>query len=307
MRRVSRHVVLLLGAVLALSACGSTPQAEPAPTPKPSAPSGKPAAASAPAGVRQSWPLVWADEFRGSALDRRRWTAEDNSTYGDGNAELACLTDRPANLKVSGGALHLIARREGTPFRCGRSDSRFPRGRAYTSAMVHTRDTASWTYGRFEVRARTATRAGVSKGLWSAAWMRPVDRGRGELDIVEALGHGPAGGSSLVHQALHDGIHKVQQYDYDLPAAGPAMSEAFHTYAMEWEPGEIRWFVDGRQTWVLDRGTTPRLADTFDTDFFLRLNLAVGGKWPGAPSAATLFPAEYVIDYVRVYARNGDG
>jgi beta-glucanase (GH16 family) len=83
----------------------------------------------------------------------------------------------------------------------------------------------------------------------------------------------------------------------------PGAAEDFHAYAVEWEPGEIRWYVDGIQTYVRNRETTPWLDEAFSRPFFLRLNLAVGGTFPGPPDARTAFPAEYLVDAVRVSAR----
>ena len=248
------------------------------------------------------WTLQWADEFNGSSLDTGKWTPERDSTYGDGNHELACLTDRPENLRVAGGALHITARRESTPYRCGNDDSRFPHGRTYTSAMVSTQGKASWRYGRLEMRARTASATEESKGLWGAAWMLPADGSNGEIDILEVLGTGPGGGRSKAHQALHGGSHPLEENDYSLPSSAPSMAAAFHTYAIEWGPDEMRWYVDGVKTWTRNTSTTSWFGSTFDRSYYLRLNLAVGGTWPGAPTSDTTFPADYVIDWFRVYS-----
>lgn len=257
--------------------------------------------------VPEGWRPVWGDEFDGSFLDRGKWTAERNSTFGDGNGELACLTDRPENLTVAGGVLLLTARREASPYRCGQYDRRFPRGRPYTSALISTQGMHSWTYGRFEIRAKLPTTPGASKGLWPAFWMRPDDGGKGEIDVFEALGSGVDQrlGWRIFHTIAYDYVptHARQTLSYDLPGGAPSTAEEFHTYAVEWEPGRIRWLVDGRETFVRDQKTTPWLDEAFSRPFFLRVNLAVGGSWPGSPDAATVLPASYVVDYVRVYAR----
>ncbi len=256
---------------------------------------------SVPAGWRQ----VWADEFDGSGLDSSRWKVENLSTYGDGNNELACLMNRPENLQVAGGALHLIARREATPMRCGSSDTRFPGGRHYTSAHVTTKGKAEWTYGRFEVRATLPTQAGSTKGLWPAFWLRPTAGGTGELDVLEAIG-GDGGGTehTKVHQTIwydYAGTYRHEPATVTVPNGPP--SAGYHVYAAEWEPGAIRWYIDGQLTYSRTSATTPWLDSAFDKPFYLRLNLAVGGNWPGSPSPSTAFPASYDIDYVRVYQR----
>lgn len=264
----------------------------------------QPKVTSPPAG-RSGWKLVWADEFAGTGVDSARWRAEDYSTYGEGNKELACLMNRPENLNVSGGVLHLIARRESTPFVCGSSDSRFPGGRKFTSAHLTTKGKADWTYGRFEVRAKLPTAAGTTKGLWPAFWLRPSAGGTGELDVLEAIGSDGAGSEhTKVHQTIwydYSGTHSHQPVTVTVPGALP--SAAFHVYAVEWERGEMRWYIDDVLTYTRTPSTTPWLDEAFAKPFYLRLNLAVGGNWPGAPTSATDFPASYDVDYVRVYQR----
>ncbi|HEU5271045.1 MAG TPA: glycoside hydrolase family 16 protein, partial [Jatrophihabitans sp.] len=138
---------------------------------------------------RPGWQLAWSDEFSGTRLDTAKWQVENHSTFGDGNHELACLMNRPANVRVAGGQLSLTAARESTPLVCGDSDERFPNGRDYSSAMISTKGKASWHEGRFEIRAKLPLTPGSSQGLWPAFWMRPdTGPGDGELDIMEAIG-----------------------------------------------------------------------------------------------------------------------
>ena len=251
------------------------------------------------------WTLEWSDEFSGTAVNRAYWNIEDDSTYGDGNNELACLLDRPANVSVAGGELAITARREAAPLRCGRDDRRFPDGRSYTSGMLSTKGRLSFEYGRFEIRARTPTAHGTSKGLWPAFWMRPAAGDIGEIDILEILGTGAeAPGANRVYQTIqydYEPRYQKQTRAYDLPAG--AFSDEFHTFAVEWERGSISWFVDGVLTYRRTSETTPWLDEAFVGGFYLRLNLAVGGDWPGAPEADTKFPARFEVDYVRVYRR----
>ncbi len=282
----------------------ATTTARPAP-PSAAAPASSPPRASGAPGP-PGWRLVWSDEFGGTTVDTSRWRIEDHSTYGDGNNELACLMNRPENLRVSGGVLHLIARREATPIQCGSSDARFPAGRGYTSAHLSTKGIADWTYGRFEVRARLPTAAGTSKGLWPAFWLRPTAGGLGELDVLEAIGGDPSatGESTRVHQTIwydYTGSHPREAASVTVPNGPPSAS--FHVYAAEWEPGSIRWYIDGQLTYSRTTATTPWLDEAFRAPFHLRLNLAVGGSWPGSPTSATVLPVGYDVDYVRVYQR----
>ena len=259
--------------------------------------SASPSRPAAPAG----WRLVWSDEFDG-ALDPADWAVDHLSTFGDGNKELACLMNRPANVVTTGGTLSLRARHETTPLACGSNDSRFPGGRSYSSALVRTKQT--WTYGRFEIRAKLPVAPGTSKGLWPGFWLRPAAGGTGELDILEAIGSTGAGNTSdEIHQTIwydYVGTHPKETYT---AVTGFDASAGWHTYAAEWEPGVIRWYVDGKLTFTRSTSTTTWLTSAFSKPFFVRLNLSVGGSWPGSPDAATAFPADYSIDYLRVYQR----
>jgi beta-glucanase (GH16 family) len=250
-----------------------------------------------------AWQLAWADEFDGPALDPARWGAEDTSTFGDGNLELACLMDRPDNIALGGGELALTARRETPALPCGGSDERFPAGRAYSSAMVSTQGRASWQYGRIEIRAALPTTPGTSAGLWPALWLRPDDRGVGEIDIMEALGTGvDRTEAGRIHQTLHydfSGTYPKVSTTPVLPAGFDPT--AFHVYAVQMRPERIEWLVDGAVTMTVDPETAPWVAEVMRSPYFLRMNVAVGGKWPGSPTLTTELPASMRVDWVRVY------
>lgn len=250
--------------------------------------------------------LDWSDGFDAPTLDRSVWAVLDHSTYGDGNGELACLMDRPENVQVTGGRLVLTARRERPALSCTPGDTRFPGGRSYSSGFVETRGRRSWTYGRFAVRAQTPTRQGVSRGLWPAFWLRPDDGGLGELDVFEAVGGGPGAAtqSRRVRQSIHYdylGTHPIETSTYDLPDGAP--SDGLHDYVVEWDAARIDWYVDGALVFSRDPATTPWLAQAFGRPMFLRLNLAVGDPWNGAPDRATRLPARYEIDAVQVHGQ----
>lgn len=260
-------------------------------------------------GLRQllspGWQLSWSDNFNGTSLDQSKWTAENDSTFGNGNGELACLMSGANNVVVRDGTLTLQARREAPPVKCGSQDTRFPAGRSYTSAMISTKGKAAWHEGRFEIRAKLPLGAGDSKGLWPAFWLRPQSgSGDGELDVMEAVGTDKTdlSDSNTVHQTLWYDLNKtypkqsqVVQYANGKPATD------YHTYAAEWRAGKIRWYVDGKLTYQRDSTTAPWLDKAFNGNFFIRLNLAVGGTFPGAPTSDTQLPAGMVIDWVKVY------
>lgn len=255
--------------------------------------------------LRPHWQLSWSDEFNGTSLDTAKWQVENNSTFGNGNGELACLMSGPNNVIVRDGTLTLQARREDPPVKCGGKDTRFPNGRSYSSAMISTQDKAAWHEGRFEIRARLPLSPGTSKGLWPAFWLRPQSgSGDGELDVLEAIGTEPGdtAESGSVHQTLwyDENGTKPKQANVASYADGRPATD-FHTYAAEWRNGTIRWFVDGKMTYQRDLASTPWLNEAFAGQFFLRLNVAVGGTFPGAPTSATQLPAGMVVDWVKVY------
>ena len=272
------------------------------------------------------WTLVWNDEFDGDAVDPAKWDFEIGNGFFDyrthtwvpgwGNEELQYYTRNPDNAFVRDGLLHIRALKESL------------HGCGYTSARLKTRrrDGAPLfikQYGRFEIRAKVPH----GKGLWPALWLLPHDdaygpwAASGEIDIMEIVGERPTEylgtihfGSSFPKRELVTHVHKL--------AGGSTVGE-FHVYVVEWEPGEIRWSVDGvvwaRQTFwwscsqqrngkglVARRGAdlNPWPAP-FDKPFYLVMNVAVGGNFPGAPNAATRFPADLVVDYVRVYDKVG--
>ena len=272
------------------------------------------------------WKLVWADEFDGTEIDRGKWDFDLGNGFYDyknhawiagwGNEELQYYTDAPANASVQDSLLTIRALKEAI------------HGCGYTSARLKTRrrdGTPLFTqlYGRVEIRAQVPW----GKGLWPALWMLPQEdkyggwAASGEIDLMEIVGEKP-------HEVLNS-IHFGSTYPkrtlittvHALPA-GSSVSD-WHNYAVEWDPGEIRFYVDDIQTcsynhwWSCSTlkdgvGVEAKKASQlnpwpapFDQPFYLVMNVAVGGNFPGAPNAQTRFPAELVVDYVRVYDKVG--
>lgn len=238
--------------------------------------------------------LVWHDEFTGRQLDEERWTAYIGGG-GFGNRELQFY--HPDNVEVRDGNLIITAQRQ------------FFMSHPYTSGMVTTMDTASWQYGRFEFRARLPYR----QGIWPAIWMLPVDPDlygtwpvSGEIDIMELVGHEP----HVAHGYLHYGEpHTYTGSSYTLQDG--TFNDDYHVFALEWEPEQFRWYINDQlvqtQTeWFstnVRRGEAFDFPAPFDQPFYLRINLAVGGNWPGAPDETTEFPQRFYIDYVRVFQK----
>ncbi|MGI9219926.1 MAG: glycoside hydrolase family 16 protein [Woeseiaceae bacterium] len=243
--------------------------------------------------------LVWNDEFDGPQLDPAKWFFEsgDGSQYGLngwGNNELQWYL--PDSAELVDGKLVITAREE------------LSNGYQYTSARIITRDRFAFRYGRVEARMRLPG----GQGLWPAFWLFPQDSvygtwaASGEVDIVEAVNLGVAD-SNEVHGTIHYGGEWPENVftgnRYTVP--GNAMEE-FHTYAIEWDIGEIRWYVDDilyamQNSWSSTGGSFPA---PFDEQFYLLLNVAVGGNFPGSPDSTTQFPVSLEVDYVRVYSGN---
>ncbi len=274
----------------------------------------------------EGWVLVWSDEFDGDGIDPTRWAHERNC-WGGGNAEQQCYTDAEHNSFVQDGLLHIVALHESTSGPAVNDDDPAydPEDTSvtlpYSSARLRTRDLGDWRFGRVEVRARLP----FGQGTWPAIWMLPTARvyggwaASGEIDVMEAVNLG-VGGENRVHGTLHYGSHWPNNVysgaEYILPGgANPA--DDFHDYAVEWERGEIRWYVDGHHfatqtqdgwyTLYEDNGEllVGEGAAPFDESFHLILNLAVGGAWAANVNEggidASVFPQELLIDHVRVY------
>lgn len=285
------------------------------------------------------WELVWSDDFEGSSIDDSKWTFEVNC-QGGGNNEQQCYTDSEDNAFVSDGTLKIVALPAGED-----AEGNLP----YTSARLNSKNKGDFTYGRIEVRAKMPE----GQGSWPAVWMMPTDSvygswpKSGEIDIVEAVNlktiDAEGNVESRVHGTLHYGgewpDNKSSGKAYEF-AEGASPADGFHTYAIEWQEGEIRWYVDGylyqtqmdsevrynsngdmvglnHRGWfteyydqstgelVVDYGPAP-----FDQKFHLIMNLAVGGDWPenvnnlGIDESAFVDGQTLEIDYVRVYQCN---
>lgn len=266
-----------------------------APTPAVNAPSAvAPAPASAGAAVDKKWKLVWSDEFNGDKLDPIKWEFEVNGK-GGGNNELQYYTDRPQNLSVHDGKMVITAAKEKFQGPDGKKD--------YTSARIFSKEPASWQYGRFEARIKMPK----GKGLWPAFWMLPTAKAygewplSGEIDITEVIGDKP----NISYGTLHYGDkwpHDAHSGDKVTLPAGD-FSDDFHVYSVEWQAGEIRWYLDGKLfgTQTQWRTASAPFPAPFNQKFHFLFNVAVGGAWPGPPNAATVFPQMMEVDWVRAY------
>ncbi|MFC6088493.1 discoidin domain-containing protein [Saccharothrix lopnurensis] len=247
--------------------------------------------------------LVWSDEFNapaGTRPDASKWRPE----VGTGqNAELQYYTDNRNASTDGNGNMVLEARREVTPGSACPVDPVSGSGTCqYTSARIITEGKASWTYGRFEASIKVSG----SKGLWPAFWMLGTDIFRGtpwpasgEIDIMEHLGREPNTAYQTIHGPAYFGGGGIGA----MRDIGQDYANAFHLFRADWNSRGITFSIDGVTVLTIDKATVEATRGpwVFDKPFFILLNNAVGGDWPGPPDATTVFPQRMLVDYVRVY------
>lgn len=253
-----------------------------------------------PANPAGTWVLSWSDEFNGangSAPDPSKW-AFDLGGGGWGNGELQTYTSRSQNVSIQGGNLVITAAKETFTGTDGIS-------RDYTSARLKTQGLFSQSSGKFEARIKIP----FGQGLWPAFWLLGNDIGTngwptcGEIDIMENVGSEPA----TVHGTIHGpGYSGGTGISASKTLATGKYADDFHVYAVEWEGPQIRFYVDGSLYATRTTADLPNNGSVwvFDHPFFIILNVAVGGTWPGAPNGSTVFPQQMLVDYVRVYRRS---
>lgn len=248
--------------------------------------------------VLEGYELLWHDEFNGTELDETIWSYDPREP-GWTNQELQEYTTSTDNVFVKDGNLVLKAIKtvdgDGKDY--------------YTSGKVKTQNKKDFMYGKVVARAKVPE----GQGLWPAIWMMPTNESLygqwpkcGEIDIMETLGNQ----TEIAYGTIHYGApHAEQQGIYTLE--GDSFSDDFHEFSVEWEPGEMRFYIDGNLYHTVNDWFTAETGQNekpypapFNQNFFVQLNLAVGGTWPGNPDATTNFDnAEFLIDYVRVYQK----
>ncbi len=237
-------------------------------------------------------PVVWSDEFNGPAgtpIDASKWKF-DIGGNGWGNNERQYYTNSTSNVEQDGnGHLAITARRENP----ANYDCHYGRCE-YTSGRILTAEKFSQTYGRFEARLKIPR----GQGIWPAFWMLGGNSWptTGEIDIMENVGYEP----NTVHGTVHGpGYSGGEGIGGGRTLAEP-LSNAFHNYAVEWSPNLIVWYLDGAEYFRITPSDLGGDRWVFDHNFFMILNVAVGGNWPGYPDASTQFPQTMLVDWVRV-------
>ncbi|MBN1890325.1 MAG: family 16 glycosylhydrolase, partial [Thermoflexales bacterium] len=255
----------------------------------------------------QDWQIVWSDEFddpAGTPPNPANWTHEIGDGFlneaafnGWGNGEFEYYTTSTDNAATDGqGSLVITAK----PTNPATNDLACWYGMCdYTSARLISAGKAEFAYGRVEARLKLP----FGQGLWPAFWMLGNDIGQvgwpqsGEIDVMENIGREPTIAHGTIHGPGYSGGNGIGG-GYTLPAG--TVSSDFHTYAVDWTPTHITWTVDGN-TYFVVTSTHPRISDwVFDHPFYIIMNVAVGGTWPGSPDASTTFPQTMMVDYVRV-------
>lgn len=237
----------------------------------------------------EGWTLIWQDEFEADKINPANWTY-DLGGWGWGNGEAQFYTSRPENARLENGMLVIEARQE-------KYESSY-----YTSARLKTQGLQEFQYGRIEARLKVP----VGAGLWPAFWMLGNDFNGsnwpdcGEIDIMEYLGKEPDLIMGTVHGPGYSGalgFSKWHRQTFNI-------ADDFHTYAIEWSPDQIDWFFDGVKYHTVTRSDVGEREWVFDHPFFLLLNLAVGGQLPGPVGLDTVFPTQFLVDYVRVFQKS---
>ena len=244
----------------------------------------------------QGYKLIWSDEFNTTALDLSKWSYEaGNGSNGWGNKELEYYTNRTQNVTVNDSALAITALKENYS------------GYGYTSGRIKTQDKFSFRYGKIEARIKLP----YGRGIWPAFWMLGDNINTvgwpacGENDIMEMVGGQGKNGTTIlsdstIYGTAHwssNGQHASYGKSYTLPSG--RFADGYHIFSVTWDKSKIVWYVDGIEYNRLD--ITPAGLSAFQNKFFIILNLAVGGNWPGNPDGTTAFPQTMKVDYIRVY------
>lgn len=254
--------------------------------------------------TEDGWALTWKDEFnqaQGTKPDPTKWVHDVGGEPQWGNEEWQYYTDRKENVSQDGkGNLAISARRERLP---GMENCQYGPCDV-TSGRITTLGKFEQEYGKFEARIKVP----AGQGLWPAFWSMGNDidstgwPGNGEIDIMEIVGNEP----STLYGTIHGEGYSAEKGitgSVERPGGG-VFADSFHVFSMEWSPDQIIWKLDGKQYFQVTKDSIPSGSRwAFDHPFYLLLNLAVGGVWPGSPDETTKFPATLLVDYVRVYTK----
>jgi beta-glucanase (GH16 family) len=233
--------------------------------------------------------LAWSDEFSAANLNTNDWKQETGNNNGWGNNELENYTNSKKNTFLSNGNLIIEARKESL------------NGFNYTSGRMTTENKKNFKFGRIDIRAKLP----VAKGLWPALWMLGSNINTvgwpqcGEIDIMELVGSNPNRISGTIHYKNASGTRSFQTGNYFLPSGD--FSQQFHVFSIVWQQDIIKWYVDDNLYYTRTAADLGGATNPFNLSEFFLFNVAVGGDWPGAPDATTIFPQRMFVDYVRIF------
>ena len=250
--------------------------------------------------LKQGYQLKWQDNFDGNFLNRADWNVELHEK-GWVNSEWQEYVDSDKNIQVKDGKLLI------KPVETVNADGT----RSYTSGRINTQGKHDFKYGYFECRAKVPT----GKGYLPAFWMMPTDENLygqwpkcGEIDIMEVMGQE----TNKAYGTIHYGEPHDQSQGTCTVDAKNNFADQYHTYACDWEPGKITWYIDGvkfheESDWFSAKSGQGEVAypAPFDQPFYMILNLAVGGSWVGYPDDSTTYAdQQFAVDYVKVYQKD---
>jgi len=245
-------------------------------------------------GSYAGYTLAWSDEFNGSSLATDAWSYESGDgcpgLCGWGNNELEYYTAPPNNLFFQDGKMLIEARAEAFG------------GKSYTSARIKTQGKKTFKYGRIDIRAILPK----TKGLWPALWLLPQNNvygnwpTSGEIDLMEQIGSDPGKVLGTAHYGPGPGSTFISR-NYVL--SGASFSDEFHVFSLEWQQDQLKWYVDNILYSTVNKADIGANTWPFNEDFFLIVNLAVGGGLPGNPDGSTILPQWLILDYIRVYQK----
>lgn len=236
--------------------------------------------------------LLWSDEFEDDELNDKYYNYDIGNgcpnLCGWGNNELELYTDLPKNSKLSNSNLVITATKNFNTFE---------------SAKIHTKDKLEFQFGRIDIRAKLPE----GQGIWPAIWMLGANIDEvgwpacGEIDIMEMVGHE----ANKTHGTAHWGMQgQASTFKGSSYSIGEKFIEEFHVFTLVWEFNKLTWYVDENKFFTLTPSDIGNASWRFNAEFYLILNVAVGGNWPGYPDNTTVFPQSMEIDYVRVFQRN---
>ena len=244
-----------------------------------------------PTGAPPGFPrLLWSDEFNGPAINTADWNF-DLGNSGFGNNELQNYTNRSVNARIENGMLVIEARQENLG------------GSSYTSARMNTGGHQAFGVNTW-VEARIQVPQG--QGIWPAFWMLGANIGTvswpacGEIDIMEMRGQNPFVNLGTIHWADANNVHASYGGSFNSSAS---LAAGFHTFAISRTTTSIKWYVDGVQYVEANIAGGINSTSEFQGQFFIILNVAVGGNFVGSPNASTVFPQRMRVDYVRVWGQ----